>query len=73
MAKVPGCVKTFAGLWRIVGTSSISSAEAHLTFKGLADGEIAFKAAVIGGVPSGRPSEPCRPMKKAPVAMKRCR
>ena len=49
MAKVPGCVKTFAGLWRIVGTSSISSAEAHLTFKGLADGEIAFKAAVTGG------------------------
>ncbi|WP_352983001.1 hypothetical protein [Mesorhizobium sp. M1338] len=50
MAKVPGFVKAFAGRWRIVEMDVWDNdfldlvAEAHLTFKGLADGEIAFGA-----------------------------
>ena len=50
MAKVPGFAKTFAGRWRIVEMDNWDSdfldlvEEAHLTFKGKSDGEIAFGA-----------------------------
>lgn len=50
MAKVPGFAKAFAGRWRIVEMDKWDSdfldlvEEAHLTFKGKSDGEIAFGA-----------------------------
>lgn len=48
MAKAPGFAKAFAGRWRIVEMDNWDSdfldlvEEAHLTFKGKSDGEIAF-------------------------------
>jgi hypothetical protein len=50
MAKVPGFAKAFAGRWRIVEMDNWDSdfldlvEEAHLTFAGKSDGEIAFGA-----------------------------
>ena len=50
MAKVPAFAKVFAGRWRIVEMDVWDNEfldlveEAHLTFKGAADGEIAFGA-----------------------------
>lgn len=50
MAEVPGFAKAFAGRWRIVEMDNWDSdfldfvEEAHLTFKGKSDGEIAFGA-----------------------------
>ena len=50
MARVPAFAKAFAGRWRIVGMDNWGEdfldlvEEAHLTFKGSADGEIAFGA-----------------------------
>jgi len=50
MAKVPGFAKAFAGRWRIVEMDNWDSAflnlveQAHLTFEGKSDGEIAFGA-----------------------------
>jgi hypothetical protein len=50
MAKVPAFAKAFAGRWRIVEMDVWDNdvldevAEAHITFKGSADGEIAFAA-----------------------------
>lgn len=50
MAKVPGFAKAFAGRWRIVDMDNWDSdflylvEEAHLTFGGKSDGEIAFGA-----------------------------
>ena len=50
MAKVPAFAKAFAGRWRIVEMDVWDNdfldlvEEAHLTFKGQADGEIAFGA-----------------------------
>ncbi len=50
MAKVPGFAKAFAGRWRIVEMDNWDSdfldlvEEAHLTFEGRSDGEIAFGA-----------------------------
>jgi hypothetical protein len=50
MAKVPGFAKAFAGRWRIVEMDVWESdffdlvEEAHLTFQGKSDGEIAFGA-----------------------------
>ena len=50
MAKVPAFAKAFAGRWRIVEMDIWDNdfldlvEEAHLTFKGAADGEIAFGA-----------------------------
>jgi hypothetical protein len=50
MAKVPGFAKAFAGRWRIVEMDNWDSdfldlvGEAHLTFNGKSDGEIAFGA-----------------------------
>jgi hypothetical protein len=50
MAKVPAFAKAFAGRWRIVEMDVWDNdfldlvEEAHLTFKGAADGEIAFGA-----------------------------
>lgn len=50
MGKVPGFAKAFAGRWRIVEMDSWDSdfldlvEEAHLTFEGKSDGEIAFGA-----------------------------
>ena len=50
MAKVPGVAKAFAGRWRIVEMDNWGSdfldlvEEAHLTFGGKSDGEIAFGA-----------------------------
>jgi hypothetical protein len=50
MAKIPAFAKAFAGRWRIVEMDTwdndfIDLVEpAHLTFKGAADGEIAFGA-----------------------------
>jgi hypothetical protein len=50
MAKVPGFAKAFAGHWRIVEMDNWESdfldlvEEAHLTFDGKSDGEIAFGA-----------------------------
>ena len=50
MAKVPGFAKAFAGRWRIVEMDNWDSdfldlvEEAHLTFGGKSDGEIAFGA-----------------------------
>jgi hypothetical protein len=50
MAKVPGFAKAFAGRWRIVEMDNWDSdfldlvEEAHLTFEGKSDGEIAFGA-----------------------------
>jgi len=48
MAKVPGFAKAFVGRWRIVEMDVWDSdfldlvEEAHLTFQGKSDGEIAF-------------------------------
>ena len=48
MARVPSFAKAFAGRWRIVEMDVWDNdfldliEEAHLTFKGAADGEIAF-------------------------------
>ncbi len=50
MAKVPGFAKAFAGRWRIVEMDTWDDdfldlvEQAHLTFKGKSDGEIAFGA-----------------------------
>ena len=50
MAKVPAFAKAFAGRWRIVEMDAWDNdfldlvEEAHLTFTGAADGEIAFGA-----------------------------
>src|SRR4051795_7086464 len=50
MARVPGFAKAFAGRWRIVEMDNWDSdfldlvEEAHLTFQGKSDGEIAFGA-----------------------------
>src|SRR5256885_11896116 len=50
MAKVPGFAKAFVGRWRIVEMDVWDSdfldlvEEAHLTFEGKSDGEIAFGA-----------------------------
>ena len=50
MARVPGSAKAFAGRWRIVEMDNWDSdfldlvEEAHLTFEGKSDGEIAFGA-----------------------------
>jgi len=50
MAKVPGFAKAFPGRWRIVEMDNWDSdfldlvEEAHLTFNGKSDGEIAFGA-----------------------------
>ncbi|MBR0801662.1 hypothetical protein JQ615_40660 [Bradyrhizobium jicamae] len=50
MAKVGGFAKAFAGRWRIVEMDNWDSdfldlvEEAHLTFRGKSDGEIAFGA-----------------------------
>ena len=50
MARVPSFAKAFAGRWRIVEMDVWDNdfldliEEAHLTFKGAADGEIAFGA-----------------------------
>jgi hypothetical protein len=50
MAKISAFTKAFAGRWRIVGMDVWDNyfldlvEEAHLTFKGAADGEIAFGA-----------------------------
>ena len=50
MAKVPAFAKAFAGRWRIVEMDVWDNdvldlvEEAHLTFRGAADGEIAFGA-----------------------------
>ena len=50
MAKVPGFAKAVAGCWRIVEMDNWDSdfldlvEEAHLTFEGKSDGEIAFGA-----------------------------
>ena len=50
MAKVPGFTKAFAGRWRIVEMDNWGSdfldlvEEAHLTFEGKSEGEIAFGA-----------------------------
>ena len=50
MARVPAFAKAFAGRWRIVEMDVWDSdflnlvEEAHLTFRGAADGEIAFGA-----------------------------
>ncbi len=50
MAKVPTFAKAFAGWWRIVEMDVWDNdfldlvAEAHLTFRGKSDGEIAFGA-----------------------------
>jgi len=50
MAKVPAFAKAFAGRWRLVEMDSWGNdfldlvEEAHLTFKGKADGEIVFGA-----------------------------
>ena len=50
MAKVPAFAKTFFGRWRIVEMDGWDNdfldlvEEAHLTFTGAADGEIAFGA-----------------------------
>ena len=50
MARVPACAKAFAGRWRIVEMDAWDNdfldlvEEAHLTFTGAADGEIAFGA-----------------------------
>jgi hypothetical protein len=50
MAKVPAFAKVFAGRWRIVEMDNWDNdfldlvEQAHLTFKGQADGEIAFGA-----------------------------
>ena len=50
MAKLPGCAKAFAGRRRIVEMDNWDSdfldpvEEAHLTFQGRSDGEIAFGA-----------------------------
>jgi len=50
MAKVPAIAKAFAGRWRIVEMDAWDNDfldlvdEAHLTFKGAADGEIGFGA-----------------------------
>lgn len=55
MAKVPGFAKAFAGRWRIVEMDVWDNdfldlvEESHLTFKGSADGEIAFGA--LKGIP----------------------
>ncbi len=51
MAKVPGFAKAFAGRWRIAEMGVWNNdflnlvEEAHLTFQGKSDGEIAFGAA----------------------------
>jgi len=50
MAKIPAFAKAFAGRWRIVQTDVWDNdvldlvEEAHLTFEGKSDGEIAFGA-----------------------------
>lgn len=50
MAKRPGFAKAFAGRWRIVEMDNWDNdfldlvEEAHITFQGAADGEIAFGA-----------------------------
>jgi len=50
MARVPAFAKEFAGRWRIVEMDNWDNsfldlvAEAHLSFKGAGDGEIAFGA-----------------------------
>jgi hypothetical protein len=50
MAKVPRFAKAFAGRWRIVEMDNWDSGfldlveQAHLTFEGKSDGEIAFGA-----------------------------
>lgn len=50
MAKVPGFAKAFAGRWRIVEMDNWDGdfldlvEQAHLTYKGKSDGEIAFGA-----------------------------
>ena len=50
MAKVPACAKAYVGRWRIAEMDVWDNdfldlvEEAHLTFKGQADGEIAFGA-----------------------------
>ncbi|UGY16972.1 hypothetical protein HAP48_0005765 [Bradyrhizobium septentrionale] len=50
MAKVPGFAKAFAGRWRIVEMANWDGdfldlvEQAHLTFTGKSDGEIAFGA-----------------------------
>lgn len=50
MARVPAFAKAFAGRWRIVEMDNWDNdaldlvEEAHLTFQGPADGEIAFVA-----------------------------
>ena len=50
MAKVPAFARAFAGRWRIVEIDVWDNdvldeiAEAHITFKGSTDGEIAFAA-----------------------------
>ena len=55
MAKVPAFVKAFAGRWRIVETDVWDNdfldevEEAHITFQGGSDGEIAF-GALNGGL-----------------------
>ena len=71
MAKLPSFAKAFAGRWRIVEMDVWDNdfldliEEAHLTFKGAADGEIAFGAlkgfldvryCARGGSACGRPS-----------------
>jgi hypothetical protein len=54
MAKVPGFAKAFAGRWRIVEMDIWDNdfldlvEEAHLTFQGKSDGEIAFGARLPG-------------------------
>ncbi len=50
MAKVPAFARAFAGRWRIVEMDVLDNnvldlvEEAHLTFRGVAEGELAFGA-----------------------------
>ena len=65
MAKLPAFAKVFAGRWRIVemdvgDKDFLDLVEtAHLTFKGAADGEIAFGA--LKGLPRCSLRHPRRP------------
>ena len=58
MAKVPAFAKAFAGRWRIVEMDVWDNdfldlvEEAHLTFTGAADGEIAFGALKASSIPA---------------------
>ena len=64
MARVPAFAKAFAGRWRIVEMDTWDNEfldlveEAHLTFKGAANGEIAFGALKVRiPIPTGHHSD----------------